>query len=142
VKGIKGYWKATNEMPPILRMPCQGGMVAGPIMAIAILIPFPEWKVNGKPMPYAEVWRSGIAPAMLVLSLLICFGMWGMGARNPAARWLLVAAAIAPLLVQYCIAPTTPDIGLMAASAALSVAIIYGYLFHSPAVKRYLRVGA
>jgi hypothetical protein len=71
-------------MPFLLGMLCQGAMVAAPILLVLLAVPGVEWEVNGRAMPYAEMWSSGEVPAVALSLALAGIGAWGLAARRRA----------------------------------------------------------
>ena len=132
----------TKAMPQLLRMFCQGAMVAPPILILLLVLPLMEWTVNGRQVSYSELWSSGAGLTMLVFMLIATAGAWGLAARASWSRWAWVATPVAPVLVA-AVHPTswftqevTGDVSVWAGSFATS-AIIYACLFLIPAVKNY-----
>src|SRR4051812_36854326 len=96
MKTIRGCWRNTKEMPFLLRILCQGGMVAGPLLLVTLVVPAGNWKFNGHQMSYPELWRSGTGIIQLIFLGLVTLGTWGIAARKPSSRWALVVAPILP----------------------------------------------
>ena len=93
---VKRWWRNTKDLPFPLDMLCQGAMVAGPALLVFLVLPIVEWTVNGRPMSYAELWKSGAGLAFGLFLFLLMIGAWGLAARNLRSRWALVAAPTAP----------------------------------------------
>src|SRR5438034_6471454 len=68
----------------------------GPVLFVFVVLPIVEWTVNGRPMSYAELWKSGAGLAFGLFLFLLMIGAWGLAARNLRSRWALVAAPTAP----------------------------------------------
>ena len=140
---FRDLWINTKAMPQLLRMFCQGGMVAPPILALLLLVlPITEWTVNGRQVQYAELWSSGAGLTMLVFMVIATAGAWGLAARATWSRWFWVATPIAPVLVA-AVYPSTwftqeiaGDTSVWVGAAATS-AIIFACLFLIPAVRNY-----
>ena len=137
---LKKYWGNTKEMPFLLGMFCQGGMVAAPILLLSIFLPGQEWDVNGHPMEFAKFWRSGAATSALFLAGLGTIGAWGLAARKPWSRWAWVAAPVLPLITFP--RELVPDLAMAVLSGRVSAAIIYVCLFRLGSVRAYLNSGA
>lgn len=136
-------WRNTKEMPLLLRLLCQGGMVVAPIFLCFLLLPITGWTVNGRTMSYAELWKSGAGVALGVFLVLLLFGTWGLAARNSGTRWALVLAPVAPyaVLVIFPWSSQVSSESLSAytiTSAIVTGLVIYGCLFHLQSVRRYL----
>lgn len=133
----------TKAMPPLLRMFCQGGMVAPPILALLLVLPLVDWTINGKQVSYAELWSSGAGLTMLVFMLVAAAGAWGLAARKRWSRWAWVATPIAPLLVAALYPTTwfteevTRDSSVWFGGLATS-ALIFVCLFFVPSVRNYV----
>jgi hypothetical protein len=143
MRSIAAVWKNTKEMPQILRMFCQGAMVAPPILALLLVLPLTEWQVNGRQVPYQELWSSGAGPVMFLFVSLAALGGWGLAARRGWARWLWVATPTAPLLMAAALPSTwftqeATAAGSTWLGAAGTSALIYAALFLVPAVQRYV----
>jgi hypothetical protein len=144
---LSSLWRNTKEMPQLLRMFCQGGMVAPPMLAVLLVLPLTEWTVNGKQVPYRELWSSGAGLAMLVFVLTAAAGAWGLAARASWSRWAWVAAPVAPMIVAAVYPRTwfteelTRDAYIWLASFTTS-AIIFVCLFFVPAVRNYVTARA
>jgi len=144
---IVALWRNTKEMPPLLRMFCQGAMVAPPALSALLVLPLTDWTVNGKQVPYAELWSSGAGLTMLVFMLLAAAGAWGLAARAKWSRWAWVATPVAPLLVAALYPRTwfTQEVsgGVTVWLSALLTSILIGAcLFFVPSVKEYTSRGA
>ena len=142
MSSFRALWINTKAMPQLLRMFCQGGMVAPPILTVLLVLPITEWTVNGRQVQYAELWSSGAGLTMLVFMVIATTGAWGLAARATWSRWLWVATPIAPVLVA-ALYPSTwftqevaGDVSVWVGSAATSV-VIFACLFLIPAVKTY-----
>ena len=96
---IVALWRNTKRMLQLLRMFCQGAMIAPPILAVLLLLPLADWTVNGRQIPYSELWSSGAGLTFLVFTLMATAGAWGLAARKTWARWALVASPVAPIIV-------------------------------------------
>src|SRR5262245_970431 len=137
------YWRNTREMPLLLRLLCQGGMVGTPILLFFLLVPITDWTVNGRPMSYAELWESGAGFSMATFIALLLVGTWGLAARNPATRWALVLAPVVPFAV-LLVFPWSSQFSAeslsleLFAQAVVTGGVIYACLFHLRAVRRYL----
>jgi hypothetical protein len=138
---LGALWSNTKAMPSLLRMFCQGAMVAPPILAVLLVFPVMEWTVNGRQVPYRELWASGAGLTMLVFMLAAASGAWGLAARASWARWAWVATSVAPLLVAAVLPSTwfTAEVRNLSAwlGALATSALIFGCLFFIPAVRRY-----
>jgi hypothetical protein len=142
ISSILILWRNTKEMPEILRMFCQGAMVAPPILAVFVVFPFSDWTVNGRQVPYRELWASGAALTMLVFLLTATAGAWGLAARASWARWAWAAAPVASLLVAVMFPRTwfteeTRSVWLWLNVLGTSV-LIYCCMFMIPAVRDYV----
>ena len=82
MQALVALWRNTKEMPALLRMFCQGAMVAPPLLAVVLLVPLTNWNVNGREVHYSELWSSGAGLTMLVLLLMVSAGSWGLAARR------------------------------------------------------------
>lgn len=135
-------WNNTKAMPQPMRMLCQGGMVAPPILALLLVLPIMDWTVNGRQIAYSELWSSGAGLTMLVFMLMATAGAWGLAARTRWSRWALVATPVAPVLVA-AVHPRTwftqeaaGDASVWVSAVAVSL-IIFACLFLIPAVRNY-----
>jgi hypothetical protein len=143
---VRGAWQNTKDMPFLLRMYCQGAMVAAPLLLLFLSLPLFDWTVNDRPVPYAELWSSGAGMALSLLLALAGVGGWGLALRSSSARWAWVATPSVPLLA-LPLFPASPllsglrDASLIAGALLTSVAV-YAVLFHTPAVRRHLAHGA
>ena len=133
------WWRNSKEMPFLLRMLCQGGMIAGPLLLLFLIVPVAPWTVNGKAVSYAELWGSGAGVSAALFIGLITLGTWGMAARKSWTRWALVLAPILPVVPFP--KSMLPDLGLLLLNSALTGAVIYVCLFHIKSVRQYLRAG-
>lgn len=138
---VKKSWQNTKAMPGLLRMLCQGAMVAPPILLAFLVLPLTEWTVNGKSMSYPELWGSGAGVILGLVLLLAAIGGWGIAARVSAARWAWVAAPVLPVLLlplfpQFAAGSSSSTLSSMGAGLVTSI-VLYGALFHVGAVQRY-----
>lgn len=139
---LNRWWKNTKEMPFLMRLLCQGGMVAGPILLFFLLAPIADWTVNGRRISYGELWSSGAGASFALFIALIILGSWGLAARKPISRWAVVLAPVAP----YAVLLAFPNSWLTADSISVSVlmqafiaaALMYFCLFHLKGIRRYL----
>jgi heme A synthase len=140
---IRNWWKNTNEMPFLLRMLCQGGMVASPILLVFAVLPVADWEVNDIPMSYRDLWISGAALSMISFIVLVGVGAWGLAARSSVSRWALVLAPLVPLLLLFALGDSSvfPHLRMTFAvfvQGAVTSLLIYACLFWLPSVRRYL----
>ena len=142
---VKRWWRNTKDLPFPLDMLCQGAMVAGPVLFVFVVLPIVEWTVNGRPMSYAELWKSGAGLAFGLFLFLLMIGAWGLAARNLRSRWALVAAPTAPYVASVPFLSSglisTEDVWFGILGGLLVAAITYACLFHLPAVRRYFAAG-
>jgi len=129
-------------MPALLRMYCQGGMVAAPILILVLVLPIAPFNVNGQPVSYAELWSSGIGEITALFVGFIGIGAWGIAARSSISRWFIVLAGLLPAVFMtlipsfYKFAPGASKISFLA-EAAVTAILLYGCLFWIPSVQRY-----
>lgn len=90
-------WRNTQDLPRLLKVLCQGTMVASPVLLLFLVVPLFDWTVNGRKISYGELWASGAGLAFLLALSLASIGSWGVASRNPRARWALVLVPIAPI---------------------------------------------
>ena len=134
------YWNNTKEMPEILSLLCQGGMIAAPILLMIIVFPIsPEMTVNGQRMSYSEVWESGVGVSIVLFLGLATVGCWGMAARKVWSRWALIFTPFIGTL-SFSQIPSF-DLKWALVNCIFTGAVIYGYLFHSKAVEKYFQKG-
>lgn len=124
-------------MPFLLRMLNQGAMVAAPILLLFLILPITEWEVNGRQVPYAELWSSGGGAAFAASLALATAGAWGFAARIAVSRWLLVSSPLAPYMV-LAIFPDSPTEPIGPAGSILTAAVFYLCLFRLRSVRTYL----
>ena len=141
---LRMYWSNTREMPFLLRILCQGGMVAGPVLFLFLVLPIADWTFNGTRMSYSELWSSGAGLVMAVFIGLVIVGTWGMAARKPTSRWALVLAPLAPIILALAfpkLRSTVPLDPVFLLQVLVTPAIIYGCLFHFASIRKYLGDG-
>lgn len=131
---ILSLWRNTQRMPQLLRMFCQGAVVAPPILAALLLLPLTDWTVNGRQVPYTELWRSGAGLTFLVFALTATAGAWGLAARKPWARWALVAALYPEM---WFTEQASGDLSTWVSAIGMA-AFFYACLFLLPSVKAYV----
>lgn len=142
MRALLRTWNNTYEMPPLMRMLCQGAMLAGPILLLTLLVPVADWTVNRRKVSYHELWASGAAIAFLAFTLLVALGSWGIAAKRSVARWAVVAMPVAPFVVASLHPSTwfthevTNSFSNWIGSFGMA-AMFYGCLFHIPSVRRY-----
>jgi hypothetical protein len=135
---LKAAWLNSREMPALLRVFIRGGMVSTPILFVFVMLPLAPWTINGKPHTYSEMWRSGAAPLIAFWLALLAIGCWGVAARKPLCRWILVLSPVASEVVSINFQPLRlVDI----ASAGWWAIVVYVGLFHFPSVRTYLGGG-
>jgi hypothetical protein len=121
---------------------CGGAMLATPILLITILIPVLPFNVDGREVPYREMWSSGLAAVLGLFLMLGAAASWGLALRRPGARWAAVATPVAPFVLAWLLPKSELLSAYQQASTfwfTLPYAIgIYLCLFFIPAVKRYL----
>jgi len=81
-----------------------------------------------------EAWASGFAPLLIAWLLLVSFAAWGIALRSSRGRWVAVALPVASLVL--AVRAASVDVVDVAVSTGMA-ALMYGYLFHAPAVRRY-----
>lgn len=137
------WWANTREMPLVLRLLCQGGMIVSPIFILLLLVPFPSWEINGRSMPYIEVWTSGAGLSICAFLLFLAIGTWGLAARGANYRWALVFAPLAPYVVLLLypwgsqFAADALAFGTVA-QLLLGAVVMYVCLFHLKVVRMFL----
>ncbi|MFZ6681882.1 hypothetical protein [Undibacterium sp. Tian12W] len=126
----------------MIRILCHGWMFVGPLMLLLLLQPLFNWEVNGQEMTYLELWTTDTVVGLAVFLAMGTAGCWGMAARKPWARWVLVFMQPA-LLLMLALYPSTwmAQEGLNIADLALQTLIVslcvYACLFHLPGMRRY-----
>jgi hypothetical protein len=144
IRNLRAWWQNTHDMPFMLRMFCQGAMVVTPFFALTLVFPiFPWYEVNGRPMSYAHLWSSGVAPAMLAELVLVGTGCWGLAARNRASRWLLVLTPIFGLavIIPFDLLENSLDgfdMVEMTVEGIVGALVIYFCLFHISSADAYM----
>ena len=139
------YWRNTYEMPVIFRVLCQGGMVVGPFFLLLMAIPLKDWEVDGRQLSYAEFWSSGYGPAFSAAMALFSAGTWGLAARKPWSRWLVILGPTIPhiVLATFATSPIyvcSPNCAGVFIEAAATSAGLYVCLFHVRPFRDYLRL--
>lgn len=134
------YWKNTKSMPFLLRLLCQGAMVAAPILLFFLVVPITEWEINGRIVSYAELWSAGDGASISASLVLVAAGAWGLAARNSMSRWLLVFSPVAPYIVLFIFpwSRSEPIGSEVIVSAVLTAVACYFCLFRLRAVREYL----
>lgn len=135
---MKVAWLNTRELPALLRMLIRGGMVSSLVLLVFVTLPLAPWTVNGRTHTYAEMWRSGIAPVAACWLALMAIGCWGVAARKPFCRWILI---LSPLVSEVSSAVFQPLRLTDIASAGLWVMVAYVSLFHLRSVRAYFGNG-
>jgi hypothetical protein len=138
---IRELWRNTEQMPWLMRMLCQGGMVAGPFLALFTLVPGVVWNVNGRPMTYHEVWSSGVGAAIFVSMLLLTVGTWGAAARAPNSRWAIVLFPVPMSSISLIHDVPNSSPASVLSSAGITALVLYFCLFHLDPVRRYFDEG-
>lgn len=126
----------------MIRILCHGGMVVCPLMLLFVLLPVFNWEVNGQEMTYRELWTSGTGVVFAFSLATGAAGSWGLAARKPWARWVLVCMEPALLLVLALNQSTWMEqeglpLGELAVQTLLTSLCIYACLFHLPGMRRY-----
>ena len=146
MQSIVALWRNTKAMPQVLRVFCQGAMVAPPILAALLVLPLSDWTVNGREVPYSELWGSGAGVTFLAFTGMATVGAWGMAARRNWARWVWVATPVIPLVVAS-IYPSTwfteQAVGEFSTwlSAIGAGAVLLACLFLPSSVNAYISAG-
>ncbi|MFZ6876443.1 hypothetical protein ACO0LF_30695 [Undibacterium sp. Di27W] len=135
----------TLELPIIIRIWCVAGLVLCPLTILLVVLPLFNWTIGGYQLSYREFWYCGTGLAMLVFGIVGTAGFWGMAARIPATRWLLVLMPAAPTLVMIlypgpCFVPESLMNTDIAVSVQIHAFIIYASLFHLPSIRRYFKL--
>ena len=134
--------KNMMELPFVIRVFCNGGMVVCPLMLLFVLLPVFNCEVNGQEMTYRELWTSGTGVVIAFSLAMATAGSWGLAARKPWARWVLVFMEPA-LLLTLALNPSTwmeqegLTVGELAVQTLLTSLCIYACLFHLPGMRRY-----
>jgi hypothetical protein len=142
LKIVRDLWRNTDEMPWLMRMLCQGAMVAAPCLGAVTLVPGVDWNINGRDMTYREVWSSGIGASILVSMLLVTVGGWGAAARAPNSRWALVLFPLT--MASMALVRGAPDgyfPGAVLGSVGITAAVLYVCLFRLSSLRRYFEEG-
>lgn len=139
MRRLPAIWRNTRDMPLLLRVMCRGGMIVAPVLLVLLIVPAMNWTVDGRLVSHAQLWRSGAGPALALLMLLVALGCWGLAARRPPSRWLLVAAPVVPYVARALFpdAASALEPWLLVEAVAASL-ILYVGLFHTGAVRTYL----
>jgi hypothetical protein len=127
-------------MPSLLRMFCQGGMTAGPLLFIVTALPLGDIGVNGQTMSYAEFWSSGAGAGTALFLLMVTIGFWGLAARARNSRWVLV---VCPLVSWIPIAIAVPSavgdsVAMLILESVVTATFICFCLFRLTSVRRYM----
>ena len=69
-------------MPILMRMVCGGAMLATPILLLTLVFPLAPVNVQGRTVPYDELWASGLAPVLVLFLLLGAIASWGLALRR------------------------------------------------------------
>jgi hypothetical protein len=141
-KTLRDARSGVAAMPRLMGMICGGAMLSTPILLIAVCLPVVTFKVDGQDVVFADMWKSGLGETLAVSLLLSGLASWGLAFRRPGARWLAVAAPIAPVVV----AALLPRSAILSAYQQTSTVLlslpyaigIYLCLFHLRSVRRYL----
>jgi len=136
LKRLGSIWRNTREMPLVMRVLCQGAMVAIPLLILALVLPVTDWEVDGRVMTYRDLWTSGNGAAITVCLSLYCFGAWGLAARRHSSRWVLVAACLAPAVLVAVGDRAIPWVSFF--EAAICSAAMYFCLFRLPSVRLFM----
>jgi hypothetical protein len=131
-------------MPSLLRMYCQGGMTAGPLLFVLTVLPISDVSFNGRRMSYAEFWSSGGGPSAAILTLMVTVGCWGLAARALNSRWLLVLCPLVPYIPLIILSPSTlySSMPVVLLGQGAAAAFTYFCLFRLRSVRHYLDLGA
>ncbi|MFZ6780740.1 hypothetical protein ACO0LD_28235 [Undibacterium sp. Ji83W] len=111
-------------------------------MLLLVLLPVFNCEVNGQEMTYRELWTSGTGVVIAFFLAMGAAGSWGLAARKPWARWVLVFLEPA-LLLTLALNPSTwmeqegLNVGEQAVQTLLTSLCIYACLFHLPGMRRY-----
>ncbi len=138
-------FKNARELPLVVSILCHGYMVVGPLMLLFMLIPFFDWEIDGRMMTYHELWNSGTFIALVLVLIMATAGAWGMAARVPWARWVLVLMQPAMLLA-LALFPSTQasqeslSMGDLTLQTLVMSLCVYACLFHLPGMRRYYSV--
>jgi hypothetical protein len=140
---VLALWRNTKSMPLVLRMFCQGAMVAPPILALFLVLPLMEWTVNERKVSYAELWSSGAGPVLLATLAVATFGAWGLASRARWSRWLWVVTPLVPVFVAMACPKTWFTEGVAGdvdtwLGALATGALIFACLFLVPSVRAYI----
>ena len=139
MRTLSALWRNTRDMPLLLRVMCRGGMAVAPVLLVLLIVPVLNWTVDGRLVSHAELWTSGAGPALALLLSMTALGCWGLAARRPSSRWLLVAAPVVPLVARAmwtdAAGALEPWLLVEAVAAAL---VLYVGLFHTSVVRTYL----
>jgi hypothetical protein len=120
---MKGAWLNTRDLPSLARWFIRFGMIFCPILVFVVMLP---------------LWSSGtFLPASIWMALL-AIGCWGVAARKPNYRWILVFSSFATEAASILFVPLrVTDI----ASAGWWSIVVYVCLFHSRSIRSYLSEG-
>jgi hypothetical protein len=113
-------WLNTRELPTLARWSIRYGMIVCPILIVVLMLP---WLPLATPLP-AAVWMA-----------LLAFGCWGVAARRPNYRWVLVFSPFATEVVSILYVPLRL---LDIASAGWWSIVVYILLFRVRSIRTYL----
>ena len=145
LSSLSEWWSNTGQMPSVVRILCQGAMVASPLLLLFLILPVADWTVDGQQMSYRELWSSGAGAAFGICLFLVMVGAWGLAARNSLSRWALVLAPLAPYAVLLIFGEASwlskIDIRFGILSGIVTAVVLYACLFHLSGVRNYLSGG-
>jgi hypothetical protein len=116
---MKIAWLNTRELPALARWFIRCGMIICPIFIVVLVLP---WLPSTALLP-AAVWMA-----------LLAIGCWGVAARRPSYRWVLVLSSFATEAASLFYVPLRlTDI----ASAGWWSIVVYISLFHVRSIRAY-----
>lgn len=118
--------------------------MAGPLLFLAFALPMGNISVNGQTMSYAEFWSSGAGAGTELFLLMFTVGFWGLAARAPNSRWVLVVCTlIAWIPIAVAVPSTLPEsVPVLILEGIVGATFTYFCLFRLRSVRQYMEGGS
>lgn len=124
-------WQSFKTMPVLLKF-LTGHALACFVLLLGVVLPNDSFNVDGRAVPYGELWSSGIGPMVALVGIAMPIGGLLMLRRARHARQIYLIASSSGLVLPYVfIADFT-----LAAVGVVFVALIAWYLFGNQSTQR------
>jgi len=126
------FWQSFKAMPALLKFFTAHAFFCS-IAFVGAVIPNDSVQIDGRAVSFAELWRSGVGPFMVILGAAMPATALLMLGRKPYARQAYLAALSFAMVVPYLVLGDLP----LALFGVAFVALVAWYMFGKRSAREY-----